>query len=44
MALLEANQEEIADGLHAVGRNLVVLSIVLAAAVVGGLAAVGLLL
>ncbi|HKX45599.1 MAG TPA: hypothetical protein VJP77_02780, partial [Planctomycetota bacterium] len=44
LALLEANQQEIADGLHSVGRNLVLLAVVLATAVAGGLLAVGLLL
>lgn len=44
LALLEANQEEIADGLHAVGRNLVLVAVVLAAGIAAGLLALGLLL
>ena len=40
LALLEANQEEIADGLHAVARNLSIIAVVLALAV--GAASLGL--
>ena len=36
LAVLEANQEEIADGLHAVGRNLIVLVSVVGAALAAG--------
>lgn len=43
LALLEANQQEIADGLHTVGRNLTLVAIVLAAGVAAGLLALGLL-
>jgi hypothetical protein len=42
LALLEANQEEIADGLHAIARNLTVLAAVLGVSVVA--ASMGLLL
>ena len=44
LALLEANQEEIADGLHAVGRKLVTLTVVLATGIAIGLAALSWLL
>jgi hypothetical protein len=44
LALLEANQEEIADGLHAVSRNLAVLAVVIALAVAGGLFGISILL
>lgn len=44
LALLEANQQEIADALHTVARNLTLLAVVLAAGLVAGLLAVGLLL
>jgi hypothetical protein len=44
LALLEANQEEIADGLHTVSRNLVLVAVVLAAGLAAGLLALGLLL
>ncbi|MCH2187465.1 hypothetical protein MK280_16555 [Myxococcota bacterium] len=44
LALLEANQEEIADGLHAVGRKLVTLAVVLATGMAIGLAALSWLL
>ena len=44
LALLEANQEEIADGLHAVARNLSIIAIVLALAVGAASLGVGLLL
>ena len=44
LALLEANQEEIADGLHAVARNLSILAVVLALAVGAASLGLGLLL
>ena len=44
LALLEANQEEIADGLHAVGRNLMILTLAIGGAVLAGLALLALLL
>lgn len=44
LALLEANQREIADALHTVGRNLTLLAVVLAAGLMAGLLALGLLL
>jgi hypothetical protein len=44
LALLEANQEEIADGLHLVGRNVSILAIVLAIAVAATLLGLGLAL
>ncbi len=44
LALLEANQEEIADGMHAVSRNLSVLAVVIALAVAGGLFGISILL
>jgi len=44
LALLEANQEEIADSLHTVGRNLAWLAVVLAAFLAGALAGLSLLL
>ena len=44
LALLEANQEEIADGLHAVGRRLTILSLTIGGAVLAGLAGLALLL
>jgi len=42
LALLEANQEEIADGLHVIGRNVSILAIVLAIAVAATLLVAGL--
>jgi hypothetical protein len=44
LALLEANQEEIADGLHSVSRNLSVLAVVIALAVAGGLFGISILI
>jgi len=41
LALLEANQEEIADGLHAVSRNLSILAVVLSLAVAAALLTLG---
>ena len=44
LAVMEANQEEIADGMHAVARNLAYVAVVLALAVAAGVFALGVLL
>jgi hypothetical protein len=44
LAVMEANQEEIADSMHAVARNLAIVAVVLALAVAAGVFALGILL
>jgi len=44
LAVMEANQEEIADSMHAVARNLAIVAVVLALAVAAGVFSVGIML